>query len=516
MRNAAKHNIDANTTKYLKEKAHRLSKEEIAVILPNLALLARPISGFPHLERKPVLDPILAIATYHPEDTTLALNNCLRSRKSGLIDAAFRAISVLTVSYPKIVEPLLRDVLAKLLRRNYLLPGLDRDGGGDRLQVLRSTVVGLFRRFPEEADSVLQLLLEGAGDTARSEAALVYSGVLEKDWNGPTVAPGEAQEVAFPRILWMAVDEPSDLSDNNATRFFSYVHSELLPIAAKHVDAILGAAATLSDKLSEQEPQELLAVQRTGLEELERNRKRNSIYQFQSNLIAWAFQASDQDGIHSTQRALSFFEALPESEVEMRANVVGQLSTLMRNSSTVCDVIPHLYGAMTSPEALIRGSAARTLGDISHEIRRDLPDLMFEVYLVLLSDPNVYVHKAAARSLKIYDFPQRLKVTVALSLITLIRVYQRTQDDQMFVVDLLRKYVHGCLTDTQLAGSHGAFVVSAIAKMDGLHARNALDSLGRLLVNAPGILPLCIKTLGHGAGDYNGRDRVVQMLDEIL
>ena len=515
VRNASNQNTDEVAANYLKESSHRLSQEEITAILPNLALLARPYSSFPHFERKTDSGPLLAIAACHPEDTTHVLNSCLQSGQSGLIDAAFRAISVVTESHPDIVEPLLRDVLAKLLRRNHLLPEYGQDSTVDWLQVLRSTVVGLFRCFPEQADSLLQLLLEGASETARSEAALIYSGVLRGEWSRSTITPGEAEERAFTRILWMAVDNPYDSFNNTATHFFSYVRSDLLPIAAKHVDGILGAAATLSSKLSGHEPPKVDAAERTGLEDLERSRKRNTIYLLQSNLIAWAFQASDQEGIHSTKRAVSFYEALPETEVEMRANVVKHLSVLMKSSSHYSDVIPHLYRAMTDPEALIRGNAARAVGEMSHEVRRDLPDLMFEVYLVLLSDPNVYVHKAAARSLKIYDFPERLKVDVALSLLVLIRVYRRTQDDPDFVVDLLRKYVYGCLTDTQLAESHGEFVVSVIDQMDSLHAREALDSLGGSLVNAPGIVPLCIKTLGHGMVDYNGRDQVLQLLDEV-
>lgn len=515
VRNASKLNVDEHATRYLKEHVQHLSRTDIAAILPNIAVLARPITGIPNLERKPDLEPILAIAKHHPEDTTLVLTDCLNSGNPRLLDAAFRSISVLVLSLPNVVRPLLRNVLAKLLRRNHLLPGFEPDAGDDRLQVVRSMAVALFRRFPEEADSVIQSLLEGAGEPTRSEAALVYSGVLETQWNRPTVAPGAAEEIAFPRILWMAVDDPFHSLDNRATQFFSYVNLDLLPIAVKHADSILGAAATLSSRVPEQESQTLLAAQKSQLDELERIRRRNSIYLFQSNLIAWAFKACYQEGMNGIRRALSFYDALPETEVEMRASVVKHLSMLMGNASTVNSVMPHLYTAMTSPEALIRASAARSLGDISHQVRRDLPDLVFEVNLVLLTDPNVYVHQEAVRSLRIYDFPEKLKNAVASSLITLIYVYQQTQDDQMFVVDLLRKYAHGCLTDTQLAGKEGAFVVSSILQMDELYARNALDSLGTLLVHSSGIVPLCIKTLGVGAVDYTRRDGVLRVLERV-
>ena len=515
IKNARKRNIDESSAKHLQEFAYYLSSDEIEAVLPNFALLARPVSGFPHMQRQPNSGPLLAIAAHHPEDTKRVINNWLSSSSPHLVDTAFRVISVLTVPHSNIVEPFLRDVLSKLLRRTYLLPKYQRDSASDRLQVLRGTARRLFRRFPKTADSVLQSLLEGAADTAKSEAARVYSGVLEKEWNEVTAGAGQAEEIAFTRILWMAVDDPIDSLDGNATHFFSHVHSDLLPIAANHVEAILGAAATLSSKLNEQNPHELLAVPTSGMEELERTHRRNAIYLFQGNLIKWAFEAVALQGLFGIRLALEFYEALPQTETEMRANVVEHLSKLMKNSATVNEIIPHLYGAMTSPEALIRGSAARALGEVSHEVRRDLPDLVFEVYLVLLSDPNVFVHKTAARCLKVYDFPERLKTNVALSLLTLIRVYQRTEDDQMFVADLLRKYVHGCLTDTQLSGNHGGFVVAAISQLDDVYARNALDSLGQQLTFAPGIVQLCIKMLGNSIAEYHGQDKILQVLDDV-
>ena len=515
IKNACRHNIDESSAKHLQENAYRLSSNEIESILPNLALLARPVSGFLHLERQPNSGPLLAIAARHPDDTKRVLTNWLNSRTSHLVDVAFRAISVLTDSHQQIVEPFLRDVLAKLLRRTNLLADYEQDSESDRLQVLRSTARRLFRRFPKTADSILQSLLEGADDTARSEAAGVYSGVLEKEWNEATPGIGPAEEIAFARILWLAVDDPINSLDNNATHFFSYVHSDLLPIATNHVEAMLGAAATLSSKLSKEDPHEVLVVPKNGMEELERTHRRNAIHIFRANLIKWAFKAVTLQGIYGIQTALEFYKALPETEVKMRASVVEQLSILMRDSATVNEVIPHLYAAMTSPEALIRGSAAHALGEISHQVRRDLPDLVFEVYLVLLSDPNVFVHKAAARSLKVYDFPEGLKTNVTLLLLALIRVYQDTENDQMFIVDLLRKYVHGCLTDTQLIGSQGGFVVASINQLDEVYAQNALNSVGRQLTGAPGIVELCIKMLGVGIVDHNGRDRILQVLDDV-
>ena len=437
----SRYGTDTSIANYLEKAACDLSGEDVNSVLANLGVLAFPFGGFPVVHREPRPAPLLAIATHHSTSVEEVLREWLGSENDSLIHSAFRVIAVLAIHHSEIVKPFVRGVLAKLLRRDILLPSLDEYSGSDRLHVLRGAAVRLFCSFPTNADSDLQSLLVGANQTALSEAERVYSGVLDYERSDSACDLGQAKEMAFNRTLWMAVDHPDRTMSSDAVHFFSYVRADLLPIATNCLDTILGAAAILSDKVNDEESANMIDVPTTGLEELSRFQVRNSIRSLQSNLFDWAFQAAIHQGLNGVQRVLEFYEALPESEAETRALVVEHMGELMTSTKAVNAVLPYLYGALTSQEAQIRGSAARTIGDMPHEVRRDLPELIFEVYVVLLNDPKVYVHQRAVRALRVQDFPEKLKKSVAASLLSLIRVYRDARDDPDFVVDCLRLYV---------------------------------------------------------------------------
>ena len=160
------------------------------------------------------------------------------------------------------------------------------------------------------------------------------------------------------------------------------------------------------------------------MEELEKDQKRRSIRSLQGNLVSWVYAVSASQGCNGVNHILAMYAALPEAQVEMRANMVAHLSKLMGKPEYVNLVLPHLYTAMTSPEVALRGSAATAIGEVPYELMRDLPDLLFEVYMVLLTDPYVYVHKSAVYALKTHGFPENLKEQLTHYLINLIRSLQ--------------------------------------------------------------------------------------------
>ena len=375
-----------------------------------------------------------------------------------------------------------------------LLPGFSNETLGENgLSALRHTTARLFRAFPDDSDTILQLLLEESDETARDEGARLYTSVLHEERRDANLTLSKAQETAFKRVLWMAVDISDNTLNNKAMRFFSYVQEDLLPIALTHLDEMIGAAATLSSKMESHGKTGVIETPKTGFEEIQRSQNRSLIYSLQGNLVEWVFKASALKGVEGVRQILSFYAELPEDQVEMRSSMVAHFSILMGNPEHVNLVLPHLYTAMTSPEPLVRGNAAETVGNAPYELRRDFPELLFEIYLMFLTDPNI--HKSAARALKIHGFPESLKRQLANRLANLIRVYMREGTDGDFVVKCLNHYVQGCLTDTQLSGNQGRSVVGIIGKLDDVNACEAVRHLGYSLKDAPDFVKLCIKCL---------------------
>ena len=514
VRDASGYDVIENSIKHLEETAEELSPEDVKAILPSFTLEAFPVVGLVQPKCQPNVTPLLTLASHHGEAIKETLRECLGADEEQRVEVAIRAIYVITSEHPALVKPFLREVFGKLLRHKMLLPGFSNETLGENgLSVLRRTAARLFRTFPDDADKILRHLLEGSGETARSEGARLYVSVLNKERGETALTLGKAQEIAFERVLWMAVDISDDTLNDEAVQFFSYVNKELLPIAVMHLDSIIGAAATLSSNIKPLNENGIIETPKTGFEEFERSQKRNSIYRLQGNLVEWAFAASALQGIDGIKEILSLYANLPEAQVEIRSSMVAHFSRLMGKPEHVNLVLHHLYTAMTSPEPLVRGNAAEAVGNMPYELRRDFPELLFEIYLLFLADPNILVHKSAVHALKIHAFPENLKQQLAICLINLILVYRTEETEGHFLIECMEHYVHGCLTDTQLSGEEGRFLVWIIGQLDDMNACQAVESLGNSLKDTPGFVGLCAKCLqGNWAHRINGKQDIFYLL----
>ena len=514
IRDASRYEAHESSIKYLEETAKELSPDNVKAVLRSLTLEALPVVGLIQPKRQSNVTPLLTLASHHGKTIKETLSEWLGSGEEQLVEIAVRAVCVITSEHPALVKPFLRDVFGKLLRHKMLLPGFSNETLGENgLSVLRRAAARLFCAFPDDADMILQLLLDGSDETARSEGAWLYASVLNKERGETALTLGKAQGIAFERVLWMAVDISDNTLNDEAMQFFSYVHEELLPIAVTHLDSIIGAAATLSSKIKPLNENGIIETPKTGLEEVERSQNRSLIYRFQGNLVKWAFTASALQGIDGVRQILSFYVKLPEAQVEMRSSMVAHFSRLMRKPKHVNLVLPHLYTAMTNPEPPVRGNAAEAIGNAPYELRRDFPELLFEIYLLFLTDPNIHVHKSAVHALKIHAFPENLKQRLADCLIYLILVYKTEETDGRFLIECIEHYAHGCLTDTQLLGNEGRFLVRIIGQLDDMNACQAVERLGNSLKDTPGFVNLCAKCLqGNWAHRINSKQDIFYLL----
>ena len=511
---ASDYGVHEMSARYLEGTAEALSQEEVKAVLQSLVLLAIPPTGPGLNRRRPMAGPLLALASHHGEVVVNTLREWLGSGVEHRVETAVRAVWALTAQHPSLVRPFLREVFGKLLRHKILLPSFDEYDGDYGLSTLRNACTCLFVALPIHVDEILQSLLHGGDGVARSESARLYGEVLEEEGDGTALR--EAQAIAFERLLWMVVESPEDESSSAGLHFFSYIRPDLFPVAATHHDAMIGAACTLSGKMEAPDDDGIIETPKTGFEEFERRHRRDSVRRLQGHLVAWAFAVASHQGKEGVRRVLDVYVSLPDAEVDMRANMVEHLANLMGHPECVNLVLPHLYTAMTSPEALVRGSAATALGKVPHNLIRDFPRLLFEVYLVLFADPVVYVHKSAVRALRINLFPEDLKLDLTHALLVLIRVYAREKTDDEFVTECLEHFVDGCLTDTQMSGGHGEFVVGIISQLNDMLACRAVERLGRSLIASPGFVGLCAKCLrGEWLRHTGDRERIFRFLDNV-
>ncbi|MGC2172500.1 MAG: HEAT repeat domain-containing protein [Candidatus Sulfotelmatobacter sp.] len=162
-----------------------------------------------------------------------------------------------------------------------------------------------------------------------------------------------------------------------------------------HVDGLLGAIAILAnEKVSASSPLQLhlppnpLAALEAG------NRKQNLHYLVDAVAQLVGDTAKERPGTVG-KALLSTITQIEDAHDELRAALVTALGLMAQNRETLPLILPSLYGAMTCNSQRVRAAAARAYGEVVNRDPDDLPPLLHETFIALLSDPYVIVHWAA-------------------------------------------------------------------------------------------------------------------------
>lgn len=496
----------------IRANADSIPKKNINEIIGPLAYRAATFRSIGSHSRPADPAPLLAITKAHPDEISNTLVRLLDKNNNHDVDVAACIISRIASQNPNLTKPIQRQLLAKLLRRRHLLPDLTDRGMDEGLYRLRKAAIALFESDPDACEAILESLCQGAGKTSHHEREKIYAGVLRTSWNGPPLEPTPARKLAFKKLLWLAVDKVAEPQFDEAAHFFRQADKALLGVARNELDSLFGAAAMLSKADKDLEAKKAIDTPKTGLDLLELRSARNAIDSLQGGLIQWVFMISRDEGVQGVKRILELFENTPKTEVQFRANIIAHLTELIVDAQTMNCVLPYLYTAMTDNEALVRGSAATAIGEARYEIRRDFPDLIFEVYLALLRDPNVYVHRSAVRALKVYSFPENLKPALKAALFNLINAYYHETDQSEFLAVCLDEFSNGFLTDSDIEGNWGRVIVHVLSSMPDYSACKAVERMPLSMGNAPGYATVVAKLLSSAWGRDLMRNKLYRAL----
>ncbi|MFP1132871.1 hypothetical protein [Asticcacaulis sp. W401b] len=474
--------------------ADQLDPASLEDLLPRLARLAKPARGIMSYQ-SPHSDPLIAVTRARLPETIAFVGRILGDGGPGKVLVASQIIATIGDTFPSEIRRFGRQILSLLLRRRTLLPEFEnRHANG--LVELRDAAVAVWKSDPLAADKLLQSLLQGGDDIARTETAKLYARSLDVLQEKSVLEPTEINRTAFKRLLWAAVEDVGVDLDSRAIAFFRRPVKKLAKIAATEIDSLLGAAATLSERYAAiGKPNDQIIRPKTFLDQLNVRQKRSSIDTLQGELISWAIVGATELGVAGVESILALYTALPDEQEQMRANMVAHFGELITSPDSMNAVLPQIYRALTDDSVLIRASAGQAVGSTNYHHRRNFPELIFELYLVHLSDPFVMVHKGAVKSLHLYDFPENLKRSAIAALVDLINTYRRSRKDDNFLVSCLGHYVNN-LTDAQIRGDQGRAVIALLNEIDEMEACAAMDrGMGVTLVEAPGAVDLMCKLI---------------------
>lgn len=501
--------------RFISENTSRLNETQIGHLLPAFAALAQPhhVIGDCFDRRNPT--PLLILAKSHTDTLVRQIRTLYADPREENVDLAVRILATIIPDNPQIAPHFIHDTTALLLRHRMLLPRFAKEYMEDSLPILRDAASAIFQVQPERTDSYMQSLLLHADATAFYEAASLYSRVLDRPWSAPPIEPNPVALNAFRRLLWLAMKVPEVPPDDPAKHFFSHVNRGLEPLAASEIDSLLGSAAILDTRLVEFDRHNAATKAESPLETLERSTQRSMIVNLLEGLVRWAIAGTKHQGADGIRNLLNFLDGLPESGGIIRYRIIAQLSALISSPSDINLILPHIYAAMTSTDTIARGSVAKAIGETDRKFAQDYPDLIYQMYVVLLSDSYVYVHKSAVRALKVAHFPENCGGQIRFLLQNLIILYSKEGKDQSFVVDCLKKYVQSFVTPAQMSGSEGNSIFGIIGKLDDMEAADVAGALRYYLADSPYFVPLVARLLQSDWAQSVGRQDLFRLLRNV-
>jgi hypothetical protein len=473
--------------------AEKLSRDELERVLRrfvSMALGPPPgLHGWGYESFRPDAAPMHSLFQIKCDDICAIVDLLISDANLWKISAAVKII--LATDDDVLLSEHTKSILAKLMRRRTLLPEVGRDRSV--LYYLREAASRCLERLPQQTDTIIQSLLADEDDTGREEAHRIYSSVLKHRYREKAHI-GTAQRIAFRRLLWAAVESPENSMDD-AGQFFRHSWEEFAQLAVEHFDDLIGAAATLSEKYEQVGSLRSLELVDDGLAQLDRSNKRTAIDSLQKALIEWATIGAKSKGREGIEEFLDLYHRLPKNQTQMRGNMVLHVSKLLIGVESLTLVLPDWYGALMDESTLVRACALKAWEDVPYDLVKNFPDLFFEAFSILLTDPYVIVHKSAVWALRRRSFPEEKRFLINHGLWNLIVHYSQDSKQEDFVVDCIDTFAFLCLSPEQRKGELGTLLSGILISLKGSALYHAVDRLHYGFVDVPGFARVALKSI---------------------
>lgn len=473
--------------------AERLNQGDLEKVLRRFVSMALgPPPGLHFEASEPVrLDaaPIRSLFQKRQADVCEIVDKLISDTNPSRIGVAVEIL--LATDDDELLERHSRSIFAKLMRRRNLLPGERRDSRV--LYYLREAASKCLEHLPEETDKIIQSFLVDNDDMGREEAYRTYRSVLKHRY-GEAATIGTSERIAFKRLLWAAVESPEN-GMHVAGQFFRHSWDEFAELAVEHFDDLIGAAATLSERYEAVGEKHSLELSDNALSQMERTNKRAAIDGLQGALIEWAIVGAKFKGREGIEEFLDLYRKLPEDQTQMRGNMIAHVSKLLTGVESLTLVLSDWYGALMDESALVRASAVMAWEDVPYDLVKNFPDLFFEAFSVLLTDPYVIVHRSAVHSLRRRSFPEAKRGLIKRGLWNLIVYYSNENKQEDFVVDCIDAFSFLCLSSEERKGKFGQHLSAILLTLEGSALYRAVDRLHYGFAEVPGFAKVALKAI---------------------
>lgn len=415
-------------------------------------------------------EPIRRLYSFRGSDISNILNSLLDEESIEKLTSGLMLI--IALDNVDLYLKHLKSLIAKLIRRKILFPNERRDSS--LLHYLRIAVENCFSLLPEETDKVLHSYLTNCDVTGEHEGYDIYRSAFSHHWNQEVVV-GQAQEIAFKRLLWASIQKPDDLE--GASAFFMHASDHYAELAYSNFDDLIGAATSLTSQYKQLDEKTELILQEDFYSALEKNNKRTSINQLQRSLVEWAVTGAKLKGTEGIEKFLNIYRNLPGEQKEMRANMIVHISLLVTGVKSFQLILSEWYRALLDESVLVRANAVKAWKTIPYQLIPNIPDLFYESFSLALSDAYVMVHKNAVYALGRRSFPEDKRHLIKHKLFDLIAHYGQVDEQDGFVVECIEVYYQNFRSDFGENKGFGRFILGILLNLKGHDLYQAVHRL---------------------------------------
>lgn len=453
-------------------------------------------------------EPLIAVYGRFPETVAAALQDHLRRGSEFVRHDACEAIEALSSHDPELVLALAADIARAALREPEEL--MERGRGA----ALRALAAG-FRSRPDAMERVLATVMERGTADDRAVLFGVYGHIIRDAPAEPDPNQIQAVTIALERVVAALAMRPDDDRLDHAREALKSAARHHRQLLLPHVTTLLGAAALLAQDLDAETPPAMLHDPRPEeLRALEAFNRRNALHVTLREIVEIVGSVAQTDP--EVRRVLvHYLGSLDEEHERLRAALVEALGEMGQDRAAVKIMLPALYTAMGSRSQLVRMSAARAYGEILRESSDDLPDLVHEMFLLLLFDPFLIVHQAAVRSLRFNRIPDRYAAKAAQTLGDLISYYSNSRSDDRFLGEAIDVYLSLRRRAGPSDSEETRILIRILGQMDPNEAWRSVRFHGYQLRSEPEYADLLVSIIGNPATYRFGMLEPVQELGAL-
>jgi Fe-S-cluster formation regulator IscX/YfhJ len=318
-----------------------------------------------------------------------------------------------------------------------------------------------------------------------------------------------AHEIIFGRLMNFLSTKCAEQGSIHLLEFLRNNAIHYLDLVERHTDGLLGALAILNEERASAVTSFLqLELPPNPLAALEASRRKQHLYWLVSATSKLLGEAAAQRPGTIGESLLSMLEMVDEEHDNLRASLVEAIGLLAKNRSALPRVLPSLYSALTGRSQLVRAAGIRAYSDVINRSPDDLPPLLHETFMTLLTDLYVIVHSAAVEVLDRHRLPHRYDEQLEYLVFQIIGAHDGSEGNRHVLktaIEVFLDFQGG--KSKQMPNDLCDWIVERIRRCDGHDAGDLLRRHGPKLWHRPAFLQVLLATMRDPeASGYQAED----------